>query len=71
MLKYIKQLLANNHKSNKNPKAEKTLYQYIGGEKGTLALSNAFYDEMETNVHLQALLAIHKQPLDNIRLKFF
>jgi hemoglobin len=50
---------------------ENTLYQLIGGETGTRKLAAAFYDEMENNVHLQELLAIHKQPLDNIRLKFF
>ena len=48
-----------------------TLYELIGGEEGTKRLANAFYDEMETNIHLQELLAIHKLPLDNIRQKFF
>ena len=57
--------------SNKHTFQENTLYQIIGGETGTRDLAEAFYDEMETNIHLQALLAIHKQPLDNIRIKFF
>ncbi|TPH13208.1 group II truncated hemoglobin [Litorilituus lipolyticus] len=72
MLKQIKRLLPS--KSNSKElleKLEQTLYQKIGGEKGTLALSNAFYDEMEKNIHLRELLAIHKQPLDGIRIKFF
>lgn len=43
----------------------------IGEANGTRALANAFYDEMENNIHLQELLAIHKQPLDDIREKFF
>ena len=46
-------------------------YITIGGEDGVRALANAFYDEMETNVHLQELLAVHQLPLDNIREKFF
>lgn len=57
---------SNNHNFHEN-----TLYQIIGGETGTRDLAEAFYDEMENNIHLQALLAIHKLPLDNIRIKFF
>lgn len=48
-----------------------TPYKLIGEERGTRALSNAFYDEMETNIHLKELLDIHQLPLDNIREKFF
>lgn len=43
----------------------------MGGEQGIRKLANAFYDEMETNTHLKELLEIHKQPLDQVREKFF
>lgn len=43
----------------------------IGEDDGTRALANAFYDEMETNIHLKELLAVHQLPLDDIREKFF
>lgn len=48
-----------------------TPYKLIGEEQGTRALANAFYDEMESNIHLKELLDIHQLPLDGIREKFF
>lgn len=48
-----------------------TPYALIGGEQGVKLLANAFYDEMESNIHLRELLAVHQLPLDNIREKFF
>ncbi|WP_286270776.1 group II truncated hemoglobin [Thalassotalea hakodatensis] len=66
----IKKLLSQTNKS-KMLSPSNTPYMLIGQEAGTRALANAFYDEMESNIHLQELLAIHKQPLDDIREKFF
>lgn len=66
----IKKLLQKTNKS-KMLSPSNTPYMMIGGEVGVKALANAFYDEMETNPHLQELLAIHQLPLDNIREKFF
>jgi len=57
--------------SNNHQLQENSLYKLIGGEAGTRQLAEAFYDEMENNIHLQELLAIHKLPLTNIRQKFF
>ena len=57
--------------SNNHQLQENSLYKLIGGEAGTRKLAETFYDEMENNVHLQELLAIHKLPLVNIRQKFF
>ncbi|MDO6427611.1 group II truncated hemoglobin [Thalassotalea sp. 1_MG-2023] len=65
----IKKLLSQTNKS-KMLSPSNTPYMLIGEAKGTKALANAFYDEMESNIHLQELLAIHKQPLDDIREKF-
>ncbi|MFD2165829.1 group II truncated hemoglobin [Thalassotalea euphylliae] len=48
-----------------------TPYILIGEEAGTRALANAFYDEMESNIHLKELLDIHELPLDGIRQKVF
>ncbi|WP_343044271.1 group II truncated hemoglobin [Marinifaba aquimaris] len=53
---------------NRKPK---TAYQAIGGEKGTLLLANTFYDIMQTDPFAKELLAIHPQPMDKIREKFF
>lgn len=50
---------------------ESTPYSLIGGETGVRELVKEFYDEMETNIHLQELLAVHQLPLDKIREKFF
>ncbi|WP_448212291.1 group II truncated hemoglobin [Colwellia sp. MEBiC06753] len=66
----IKKLFSSTDKTE-NESTSTTLYNLIGGEAGTRTLANAFYDEMESNIHLQELLAIHKQPLDEIREKFF
>lgn len=56
------------HKSHLDLK--NTPYDHMG-EEGVRALANAFYDIMESDVHAQELLAIHPQPLDKIRHKFF
>ncbi|MCH2057040.1 MAG: group II truncated hemoglobin [Thalassotalea sp.] len=48
-----------------------TPYYLIGGEKGTRALSKAFYQEMSSNIHLQELLVVHKEPLADTEEKFF
>jgi len=76
----IKKLFSSTNKSqsvsvstntNKNDTKEITPYILIGGEKGVKALVTAFYDEMETNIHLTELLAVHQLPLDGVRQKFF
>lgn len=41
------------------------------GEQGVRNLSNYFYDVMETDPDVKELLALHPQPLDKIREKFF
>lgn len=71
MFSQIKRLFSMITSSNKNNFQENTLYVLIGGETGTRNLAEAFYNEMQSNIHLQELLAIHKQPMDNIRQKFF
>ena len=48
-----------------------TPYYRIGGEEKVRALSNTFYDIMETDPMAKELLAIHPQPLDRIRHVFF
>ncbi|WP_211185241.1 group II truncated hemoglobin [Thalassotalea algicola] len=57
--------------SSNETSSSKTPYDLIGKEAGVKNLVNAFYDEMESNIHLQELLATHQLPLDNIRQKFF
>lgn len=47
------------------------LYHQLGGETGIRALSNSFYDEMETLPDAAELLSLHPQPLDSIRQRFF
>lgn len=66
----IKKLLQKTNKS-KMLSPSNTPYMMIGGEQGVKTLANAFYDEMETNPHLQELLEIHSLPLDGVRIKFF
>ncbi|MCM2678054.1 group II truncated hemoglobin [Echinimonas agarilytica] len=48
-----------------------SLYKSIGGEDGVRALANAFYDQMEQRNEAKELLAIHPQPMDSIRQRFF
>jgi hemoglobin len=66
----IKKLFSSSDKSEKLS-AITTPYILIGEEAGTRALANAFYDEMENNIHLKELLDVHQQPMDEIREKFF
>ncbi len=53
------------------PSPDKTPYELIGGEKGTLALANRFYDIMSEDSYAKPLYAMHPQPLDRIRHVFF
>ena len=46
-------------------------YFAIGGEDGTRQLANRFYDIMESDPAARELLALHPQPMDKIRQKFF
>jgi hemoglobin len=50
---------------------EKSPYMLIGGEQGTRALANRFYDIMSEEPYAKPLYDIHPQPLDRIRLVFF
>ena len=43
----------------------------IGGESTTRALSERFYDLMESREESADLLALHKQPMPSTRQKFF
>jgi len=71
----IKKLFSSTNKSDSSSastlSAKETPYSLIGEAQGVRDLVNAFYDEMETNIHLKELLAVHQQPLDGIREKFF
>ena len=48
-----------------------TPYQLIGGEEGIRRLVNRFYDIMQSDEQAKELFAIHPQPLDAIRQKFY
>ncbi|KNC65620.1 group II truncated hemoglobin [Pseudoalteromonas ardens] len=53
------------------PTPEKTPYEIIGGESGTRALANRFYDIMESDPYAKPLYDMHPLPLDRIRQVFF
>jgi len=53
------------------PTPEKTPYEIIGGEKGARAISNRFYDIMESDEYAKPLYDMHPLPLDRIRQVFF
>ncbi|WP_417690710.1 group II truncated hemoglobin [Pseudidiomarina sp.] len=46
-------------------------YDQLGGEQGVRAMAERFYDIMESDPRAQDLLALHPQPLNAIREKFF
>ncbi|MDP4530224.1 group II truncated hemoglobin [Alkalimonas delamerensis] len=54
-----------------HPTPKQTPYAIMGGEAAVRRLANRFYDVMETAPEARELLAIHPQPLDAIRQKFF
>ena len=54
-----------------HPTPQKTPYQMMGGEQAAKNLANRFYDIMQSDAQASQLLAIHDQPLTNIRQKFF
>lgn len=77
MLKQIKdRVLGKPNTDNSKPKyqshlsPEQTPYERMGEDK-VLALANLFYDEMEQNPNAKDLLAIHPQPMIEIRQKFY
>ena len=53
------------------PTPEKTPYELIGGEAGTRALANRFYDIMAEDEYAKPLYDMHPLPLDRIRQVFF
>ena len=65
----IRDLFKTKQKSNDAKKS--TPYYRIGGEEKVRALSNTFYDIMETDPLAKELLAIHPLPLQRIRNVFF
>lgn len=74
MLSKIKRLrpkVAQNPAEQNHPTPENSPYFLIGGEKGTRALAERFYDIMQTAPEATELLGIHPQPLDSIRHRFF
>lgn len=52
-------------------KKPKSAFDAIGGEEGTRRLANRFYDIMASDPVATELLALHPQPMDTIRQKFF
>lgn len=56
---------------SEHPSPTRTPYQLLGGEEAVKRLANRFYDIMETDPAVAELLAIHPQPMDRIRQKFF
>lgn len=70
MIKLLKKMF-NTDDSKRHPTPQVTPYQLIGGEAATLRLANRFYDIMETAPEAAELYAIHPQPMDMIRQKFF
>lgn len=70
-LKKRKPKVAQNSVEQNHPTPENSPYCLIGGEKGTRALAERFYDIMQTEPEATALLNIHPQPMDSIRQRFF
>lgn len=58
-------------KVEQTPTPEKTPYEIIGGEKGSRAISERFYDIMASDEYAKPLYDMHPQPLDRIRQVFF
>ncbi|CUA87473.1 group II truncated hemoglobin [Pseudidiomarina woesei] len=58
-------------KSSQRATGPQTFYQQLGGESAVRAIANGFYDVMEHDPRAKELLAMHPQPLDAIREKFF
>ncbi|RUO42090.1 hemoglobin-like oxygen-binding protein [Pseudidiomarina aestuarii] len=58
-------------KKSNAPQGPRSLYDQLGGEPAVRAIAERFYDIMETDPRAADLLALHPQPLDTIRQKFF
>lgn len=54
-----------------HPTPQQTPYQMMGGEQGARDLANHFYDIMQSDPKAAELLAIHPNPMPQIRQKFF
>ena len=54
-----------------HPTPQTSPYQLIGEELGTRNLAETFYDVMESAPEAKELLALHPQPMDSIRQRFF
>lgn len=58
-------------KKSSAPQGPRSLYDQLGGEPAVRAIAERFYDIMETDPRAADLLALHPQPLNTIRQKFF
>lgn len=46
-------------------------YEQLGGEPAVRSMAERFYDIMQSDPEAKELLAIHPQPMDPVRQKFF
>lgn len=69
----IKRLFSKSKPAPEQPAStpEKTPYEIIGGEAGTRAIANRFYDIMASDEYAKPLYDMHPLPLDRIRQVFF
>ncbi|WP_110075689.1 MULTISPECIES: group II truncated hemoglobin [Pseudidiomarina] len=58
-------------RSQKKAAPDNSFYHQLGGEHAVRAMAERFYDIMETDPRAAELLAMHPQPLTQIRQKFF
>ncbi|WP_092592248.1 group II truncated hemoglobin [Pseudidiomarina indica] len=58
-------------RNKKTSPGPQSIYDQLGGETAVRAMAERFYDVMETHPQAKELLALHPQPMDLIRQKFF
>lgn len=58
-------------KHKPEPSTPTSLYQQLGGENAVRNMAERFYDIMESDPAAADLLAIHPQPMTQIRAKFY
>ena len=70
-LKSLSAKVAQNSPEQNHPSPKNTPFELIGGESGTRKLAERFYDIMQTAPEAKELLALHPQPMDSIRQRFY
>lgn len=70
-MNWLKKLVGKTQPSQDRDPSQSNAYDRIGGEKVIRAIAHQFYLQMQSNEATQALLSLHRAPIDESEQKLF